>query len=196
MRETATAGRHLKQGSDDRRPVAVCCHQTPNDARWPGKRQRMLGCAAMRTVSFGSGLCHLLALRAAVSRCPRTYSGRCPGYPDDRCNRRFSMDDYGLAVSAGWFGLTCSIRAVDGPPRLRRRPWLVRPTAVSRVRRTWFMPLCLAPAGTYRASSGVHESRQEISCAAQRVQASEAVAHVAAGAHGPWGEKRNRRGSA
>ena len=51
-------------------------------------------------------VCHLVALWTAVSRCPRTYSGRRLGCQDGRRNRRLSTDSHGRAAPVACSGLT------------------------------------------------------------------------------------------
>src|ERR1700690_408776 len=51
-------------------------------------------------------MCHLVALRTAVSRCPRTYSGRRPAARTVGVHRRLSTDGHGRAAPAAYSGLT------------------------------------------------------------------------------------------
>jgi hypothetical protein len=53
-------------------------------------------------------MCHLVALWTAVSRCPRTYSGRRPAARTVGVHRRLSTDGHGRAGLAACSGLTCA----------------------------------------------------------------------------------------
>src|SRR6202167_3374557 len=51
-------------------------------------------------------MCHLVSLRTAVSRCPRTYSGRRPAARTVGVHRRLSTDGHGRAAPVACSGLT------------------------------------------------------------------------------------------
>jgi hypothetical protein len=51
-------------------------------------------------------MCHLVSLWTAVSRCPRTYSGRRPAARTVGVHRRLSTDGHGRAAPAAGSGLT------------------------------------------------------------------------------------------
>src|ERR1039457_481713 len=53
-------------------------------------------------------MCHLVALWTAVSRCPRTYSGRRPAARTVGVHRRLSTDGHGRAAPVACSGLTCA----------------------------------------------------------------------------------------
>src|ERR1700722_19980358 len=53
-------------------------------------------------------VCHLVTLYTAVSRCPRTYSGRRPAARTVGVHRRLSTDAHGRAASAAGSGLRCA----------------------------------------------------------------------------------------
>ena len=72
-------------------------------------------------------VCHLVALRVAVSRCPRTHSGRRPCLSRGRGNRRLSTDGHGRAALAACPGLTCAAESgvylrVSARPRTSAAP--------------------------------------------------------------------------
>ena len=67
-------------------------------------------------------VCHLVALRAAVSRCPRTYSGRNPAARTVGAHRRLSTDGHGRAALAACPGLTCGAESSVHPRMSGRRP--------------------------------------------------------------------------
>jgi hypothetical protein len=67
-------------------------------------------------------VCHLVTLWGAVSRCPRTYSGRRPRPRTVGAHRRLSTDGHGRAALASCSGLTCAVESGVHPRVSTRRP--------------------------------------------------------------------------